>query len=156
MKLQPEPAEQRVLVLTRLLAAPRSLVFKVWTQPEHLARWWGPNNFTLPFCEVDFREGGAYKFCMRAPDGSDHWVWGSYCEIVEPERLAFTWHRTQVPAEENPWATTLVTVTFAEQAGKTLLTLHQATFQKTEERDEHQGGWTECLDRLATYVTGAS
>jgi uncharacterized protein YndB with AHSA1/START domain len=151
MKTKPEPAE-RVLVLTRLLDAPRHLVFQVWTQPQHLTRWWGPNDFTLPHCEVDFSEGGKYKFCMHAPDGSDHWVWGVYEEIVAPERLVFSWHRTQIPVEIDPWAVTRVTVTFAEQNGKTLLTLHQAVFPKAEECSDHHGGWTQCLDRLVEYV----
>ena len=89
--------EGNVLAFTRVLNAPRQLVFRIWTQPAHLVRWWGPNDFTLPACEVDFRVGGKYKFCMRAPDGSDHWVWGRYQEIVEPERLVFSWHRTPSP-----------------------------------------------------------
>ena len=143
---------ERELVLTRLLAAPRRLVFQVWTQPQHLVRWWGPNDFTLPACEVDFRVGGKYKFCMRAPDGSDHWVWGSYQEIVVPERLVFSWHRTPTPAEKDPWAVTVVTVTMAEQDGKTLLTMRQAVFQKAEECSDHRGGWNECLDRLVSYA----
>lgn len=75
MKANPRPSG-RVLVLTRRFAAPRALVFRAWTEPAHLTRWWGPDAFTLPTCQVDFRVGGKYKFCMRAPDGSDHWVWG--------------------------------------------------------------------------------
>jgi uncharacterized protein YndB with AHSA1/START domain len=78
LNLKAVPEEARVLTLSRLLDAPRSLVFQVWTQPQHLIRWWGPNNFTLPACEVDYCVGGKYKFCMRAPDGSDHWVWGRF------------------------------------------------------------------------------
>ena len=152
MNITPEPANDRVLCLDRLLDAPRSLVFAVWTRPEHLTRWWGPQDFTLPHCEVDFREGGAYKFCMHAPDGSDHWVWGIYREIVEPERLVFTWNRTPSPVTENPWARTVVTVTFTEDRGKTRLTLHQAIFPQAEECTDHQGGWTQCLDRLAAHV----
>lgn len=152
----PKHRTDRVLVLTRLLAAPRELVFKVWTQPEHLTRWWGPDDFTLPTCEVDFRIGGKYKFCMRAPDGSDHWVWGKYREIVAPERLVLSWHRTQTPAEMDPWAVTVLTVTFAARGDKTLLTLHQAVFPKAEECADHQGGWTQCLDRLVEYVARSS
>jgi len=152
MNVTPEPAEQRVLILTRLLEAPRELVFKVWTQPGHLARWWGPNNFTLPHCEMDFRPGGAYRFCMRAPDGSDHWVWGVYREIVEPERLVFTWEG-QDEAGLRSGLNNLVTVTFTEQGKRTHLTLHHATFQTVADRDDHRGGWTECLDRLAELVT---
>ena len=147
-----DPIAERELVLTRLLAAPRPLVFQVWTQPQHLARWWGPNDFTLPVCEVDFRVGGKFKFCMRAPDGSDHWVWGCYQEIVAPERLVFSWNRTPTPAEKEPWAVTVVSVTLAEQDGKTLLTLRQEIFQKAEECTDHRGGWTECLDRLVSYA----
>lgn len=153
MSVTLEPPEDRVLILTRLLNAPRSLVFKVWTRPEHLTRWWGPSDFTLPHCEVDFRVGGKYKFCMHAPDGSDHWVWGLYLEIVESERLVFSWHRTQQPAETNPWAVTRVTVTFAEHEGKTRLTLHQSVFPQAEECTDHRGGWTQCLDRLADFVS---
>ena len=155
MNSTPEPAAQ-VLVLTRLLNAPRELVFQVWTEPRHLIRWWGPTDFTLPFCEMDFRPGGAYRFCMRAPDGSDHWVWGVYQEIVAPERLSFTWNRTQTPAMQDPWARTIVSVTFTEERGLTKLTLHQATFQKPEECTDHRGGWTECLDRLAALVAQQS
>lgn len=142
----------RVIVLTRLLAAPRELVFGAWIEPKHLSRWWGPEDFTLPHCTVDFRVGGKYKFCMRAPDGSDHWGWGDYRVIVAPERLVFTWHRTQTPQERNPWAVTVVTVTFATQKQKTLLTLHQAVFPMAEECAHHRGGWTQCLDRLVTYA----
>ena len=146
------PPAERVLVLQRTLQAPRNLVFAAWTRPEHLVRWWGPNDFTLPFCEQDFRTGGSYRFCMRAPDGVDHWVWGVYREIIEPEKLVFTWGRED--AQGKPKLETLVTVTLAEagQAGWTLLTLHHALFETTADRDDHQGGWTECLARLAAYA----
>ena len=144
-----EPAE-RVLILTRTLAAPRELVFKVWTQPEYLSRWWGPKDFTLPFCEQDFRPGGKYKFCMLAPDGFECWVWGEYREIVEPERIVFTWVRP--PMDGLPERTNLVTVTFEAFGDKTNLTLHHAIFLTTEDRDGHNGGWSQCLDRLVDYI----
>jgi uncharacterized protein YndB with AHSA1/START domain len=147
-------SSERVLVITRTFNAPRNLVFKAWTQPEHLARWFGPKDFTLPFCEMDFRLGGAYKLCMRSPEGVDHWLWGIYREIVEPERIVFTWDREDT--EGNPRSNTVVTVTFEEFGGKTKFTLHQALFKTMEDRDEHQGGWTECLDRLSNYLTHAN
>jgi uncharacterized protein YndB with AHSA1/START domain len=145
-----EPAD-RTLVLDRLLDAPRGLVFEVWTHPAHLVRWWGPNDFTLPTCEQDFREGGAYRFCMRAPDGSDHWVWGVYREIVAPERLVFTWQR-QDEAGLRSGLNNLVTVTLAEEGRKTRLTLRHTSFQTAADRDDHHGGWTQCLDRLTSHV----
>lgn len=140
-----------MLVLTRLFDAPRPLVFAAWTEPRHLALWWGPHGFTLPVCEQDFRPGGNYRFCMRAPDGTDHWVWGVYHEIVEPERLVFTWQRED---EEGlrVGLNNLVTVVLAEEGTKTRLTLRHAIFQTMADRDDHQNGWTQCLERLAGFV----
>ena len=63
--------EERTLVITRVFDAPRPLVFKAWTQPEHIVRWWGPKGFTLTACEMDFRPGGAFRFSMRSPEGTE-------------------------------------------------------------------------------------
>jgi len=145
-----EPPADRVLVITRVFDAPRRLVFNAWTKPEFLAQWWGPNNFTLPFCEMDFRIGGAYKLCMRSPEGQDFWVQGVYTEIAPPERLAFTWFRGD--GDISNYHRTVVTLTFADVNGKTKLTLHQALFDTTANRDDHNGGWSECLDRLGAFV----
>jgi uncharacterized protein YndB with AHSA1/START domain len=142
--------EDRVLVITRLLDAPRALVFKVWSQPEHLVHWWGPKGFTAPSCEMDLRPGGAWRACIRSPEGTEHRMQGSYREIVEPERLVFTF--AWEDDEGEPGHQTLVTVTFAEQDGKTRLTFHQATFESDESRDSHHGGWSECFDRLEDYL----
>src|SRR5258708_29275739 len=80
---------ERELVITRIFDAPRELVFKVWTDPKHLAQWWGPQGFTNPVCEIDLRPGGALRIVMRAPDGAEHPMTGIYREIVAPERLGF-------------------------------------------------------------------
>jgi uncharacterized protein YndB with AHSA1/START domain len=143
--------EDRVLLLTRTLEAPRGLVFRAWAEPEHLVRWWGPNDFTLPFCETDFRPGGRYRFCMRAPDGTDHWVSGEYREIVEPDRLVFTWERDDEPGLRHK-LNNVVTLTLEDCAGRTRLTLHHAAFQTEADHEGHRGGWTECLGRLAAFV----
>ncbi len=148
VNVRPEPAEERGLILTRVFDAPRELVFRAWAEPGQLARWWGPHGFTLPVCSQDFRVGGGYRFCMRAPDGSDHWVWGVYREIVAPERLVFTWERE----DEEPFRSqlrNLVTVTFAVQGKRTHLTLHHTAFQTVADRNDHEGGWSQALDRLA-------
>lgn len=140
------PTDQRTLVITRTFNAPARLVFTAWTRPEHLVHWFGPTDFTLPTCEQDFRVGGRYRFCMHAPDGSDHWVWGEYREIRAYDRLVFTWERED--ASGAPWVDTVVTLTFEEVEGRTRFTLHQALFATRSDRDEHNGGWSECLDRL--------
>lgn len=148
---QATTAAERSLVIERVFDAPPELVFEAWTKPEHLTKWWGPNDFTLPHCEVDFRVGGRYRFCMRSPDGEDHWVWGVYEEIVPPERLVFTWNRED--ATGRVWSSSsVVRATFTEQDGKTLFTLNQALFETPAYCGEHQIGWSQSLDRLGTYM----
>jgi uncharacterized protein YndB with AHSA1/START domain len=144
------PPEGRVLVITRVFDAPRRLVFKAWTEPERLVRWWGPKGFTTPFCKMDVCPGGAYRFGMRSSDGTEHWLQGVYREILEPERLVFTWAWEDAQGEAGP--VTLLTLNFAEHAGKTKLTLQQAVFETVTARDAHQQGWTTGLDRLADYL----
>lgn len=140
----------RTLVLTRMLNAPRELVFQAWTDPKHLVHWWGPSDFTLPHCEQDFRLGGNYRFCMRSPDGSDHWVRGEYTYIDPPSRLVFTWLRED--AEGDIWCDTVVSITLEEQDGRTKLILEQTTFATVAHCEEHAFGWNQCLDRLVHFV----
>jgi uncharacterized protein YndB with AHSA1/START domain len=141
------------LVITRVFDAPPRLVFKAWTEPERLVRWWGPRGFTTPSCKVDVRPGGAFRLCMRSPEGTDHWLRGVYREVVEPERLVCTW--AWEDAEGTPGHETLLTVSFAEQGARTKLTLHQAVFESVTARDAHQEGWTSGLDRLAEFLAKA-
>jgi uncharacterized protein YndB with AHSA1/START domain len=153
-----EPVEQE-LVITRIFGASRELVFKAWTEPERLMRWWAPKGCTTPFCKVDLRVGGAFHYCIRLPEGRDIWGIGIYREIVEPERIVYT--DAFADAEGSPVspahygmslshpAETLVTVTFAEHGGKTRLTLRHSIPESVEERRGVQQGWTEMLDRLA-------
>jgi len=81
------------LVVTRIIEAPVKLVWKSWTDPEYVMRWWGPKDYTSPSCKIDLREGGKYLFCMRAPKnqgGQDMYSAGVYKKIVPMERLEFT------------------------------------------------------------------
>jgi len=144
-------AAERTLVIERVFDAPRSLVFEAWTKPEHLAHWWGPNEFTLPFCEMDFRPGGRYRYCMRSPEGVDHWVWGEFRNIVPPEQLAFTWNRED--SNGTVWNSTVVDLSFSDAGGKTNFLLRQTNFETVTDRNDHRGGWTECLERLNSYVS---
>lgn len=142
--------EQRTLVISRVFDAPARLVFQAWSTPEHLVQWFGPTAFTLPTCEQDFRVGGKYRFCMHAPDGGNHWVYGEYTEIREYDRLVFTWIRQDEKPE--PWVDNVVTLTFLEKDGRTHFTMHHALFNTQDHRDEHNGGWTECYERLAQFL----
>ncbi len=142
----------RVLVITRILDAPRSLVFKAWTEPDHLAHWFGPRGFTLTYCQTDLRPGGAYRFGMRSPEGTDHWLQGVYREVIEPEKIVCTY--AWADANGNPTRPeTILTLTFADHEGKTRLTLHQALFESVTACDMHREGWTSSLDRFEEYVS---
>ncbi len=87
------PAMTEDLVVTRIIDAPVELVWKAWTEPERVMRWWGPKYYTSPSCKIDLREGGKYLFCMRAPQeqgGQDMYNTGVYLKVVPMERLEFT------------------------------------------------------------------
>jgi len=147
-------AAERELVIKRVFNAPRSLVFKAWTDPEHLVHWLGPRGFTGTIVKMDVRPGGTYRVHMRGLEGDDHWAQGVYREVVEPERLVMT--RNWADAQGNPTSPeTLLTVTFEEHDGKTKLTLRQAGFESVTARDAHGGGWSSSLDRLAEHLAEA-
>jgi uncharacterized protein YndB with AHSA1/START domain len=82
--------EDLILVVERTFDAPRELVWEAWSQPEHVALWWGYQGVKLPVCEIDLREGGSYRFVQLAPDGTELPFKGVYREVVEPERLVYT------------------------------------------------------------------
>jgi uncharacterized protein YndB with AHSA1/START domain len=140
----------REIVITRVFDAPRELVFRAWTDPEHVKRWWWPKGFTLVFLEMDVRPGGAWRRCIRSPDGVDRWPHGVYREIVEPERLAFTY--VVDGPRGGPGYETLVTLDFDDLGARTKMTFRQAVFESVAARDAHRGGWTGALERFAEYL----
>jgi uncharacterized protein YndB with AHSA1/START domain len=146
--------EHRELTLVRVYDAPRALVFKAFTDPVHLARWWGPHGFTTPVCEFDARPGGALRIHMRAPDGRVHVTQGEVREIVTPERFAFT--IALLEDDGSIRLENLTTVTLVEHAGKTELTLHVRVLQATAAAAPNlagmQVGWSQSLERLAELV----
>ena len=140
----------RELVITRVFDAPREIVFRAWTDPEQAALWWGPQGFTTISCQMDVRVGGAYRACMRSPEGTRHCRRGVYREVLKPERLVFTF--AWEDASGNPGHQTVITVTFAETGGKTRLTLHQAIFDTVGACDSHRSGWSSTLERFAEHL----
>jgi uncharacterized protein YndB with AHSA1/START domain len=148
-----EQSTENTLVLTRIFAAPRALVFSAWTDPERAAVWWGPQGFVTLSCRMDVRPGGSWRIRMRSPQGEIHTKAGVYREIVPPERLVFTWAWEDADAVRGH--ETLVTVTFEDHGHATKLTLHQAIFESATAREAHREGWTSCLDRFAAYLTEA-
>jgi uncharacterized protein YndB with AHSA1/START domain len=145
-----QSANQPELTVTRVIDAPRALVFKAWTQQEHAARWWGPQGFTTLSCQMDVRPGGSFRNVTRSPAGSIHTKRGVYRDVTYPERLIFTF--AWEDAAGHPTHETLVTVTFEDLGARTRLTLHQTFFESEGMRDEHVAGWTSCLQRFADYM----
>ena len=147
-------AAERELVVTRLVDAPRDMVYAAWTEPKQAMQWWGPEGLDVVTLEMDVRPGGQWRKCMRAPDGKDYWRKGVYREVVAPERLVFTYVSDDplgAPGHE-----TLVTVTFEQRGAKTMMTLRHNGFESKPARDSHHGGWTSCLDRFARYMSVAA
>jgi len=153
-----KPNEDHELVLTCLFNAPRELVFKVWTDPKHVAQWWGPRGFTNPVCELDLRPGGAILIHMRSPDGIVYPMTGVFQEVVPPERLVFT--SAALDSDGNPMFEVLTTVTFAEEGGKTKQILRARVIKKTAQAAPYlagmEQGWTQSLERLGAYVSTQS
>jgi uncharacterized protein YndB with AHSA1/START domain len=144
------------LVLTRVFDAPRALVFRAWTEPEHLARWFGPHGFTIPECEVELRAGGRLRLVMRGPDGADYPMTGEFREVVPPERLVYV--SAALNAQGRPELEVLTTVTFSERGGKTALTLRAQVLSMTERGAQYaagmEAGWTQSLERLVNTLAG--
>jgi uncharacterized protein YndB with AHSA1/START domain len=157
--------EEQALVIERVFDAPRELVFKAWSEPERMMRWWGPKGFTTPVCKIDFRVAGKFLNCMRSPDGQDYWSTGVYREIVEPERIVCTDSFSDAEGNVVPAAhygmvgefpiEMLVTVTFEDQDGKTKMTLRHAGMPAGENRDGANQGWNESFDKLAEEIAKA-
>jgi uncharacterized protein YndB with AHSA1/START domain len=149
-----EELADRPLVITRVFDAPPDVVFKMWTNPKHVAQWWGPHGFTNPRCELEVRPGGAIRIDMRGPDGTVYPMTGAYREIVEPERLVFT--SAALDEKANPLFELLTTVTFAEEAGKTVVKVQARVVKTTASAAQYlegmQAGWTQSLERLASHL----
>lgn len=143
----------REMIITRLLNAPRELVWKAWTQPEHVKHWWGPNGFTNTIHEMEVKPGGVWRFMMHGPDGMDFPNKIVFSEVLVNERLVYT-HSSEDDNDPNRFHTT---VTFEKQGDKTFLTM-RAVFATAEERDRvvkeygAMEGGNQTLARLADYL----
>ncbi len=141
---------EREIVMTRVFDAPRRLVFDAFTKPELLRRWFGPRGWSLVVCEVNLKVGGAWRFVMHGPDGTDWGMRGMYREIVPPERLVSTEIFDDFPRES------VVTTVLVEDRRRTTMT-GTIMYSSQEIRDaviksgmEH--GAAESYDRLAEYL----
>lgn len=143
----------REIVITRVFDAPRELVFEAWTNPKHVAQWWGPNGFTTTIQEMDVRPGGIWRLVMRGPDGTDYKNKIVFSEVVKPERLVYR----HVPEAGTESTTHESTVTFVELGGKTEVTMRMlfASAAAREHIVKKYGaieGGKQTLGRLGEYL----
>ena len=137
--------QETTLHLRRTFQAPREKVFRAWTDPEELRKWWGPDGYETPIAEVDLRVGGAYRFGMRKlPDGDIFYLQGTYREVRPPERLVYTWRWEATPE----LGETLVTVEFHDRGGSTEVALTHELFPTDKARSDHEKGWNSILSQL--------
>ncbi|MBD0383683.1 SRPBCC domain-containing protein [Paenibacillus sp. WST5] len=159
--------EDNQLVITRTLNAPLELVYKVWTEAEHLQRWWGPKGFKINVFKFDLRPGGIFHYNMQTPDG--HTMWGKfvYHEIEKQEKIVWinSFSDENGNTVRSPFSSTfpleiMNTLTFAEQEGKTTITLKGGPINATEEElqffvgmyESMKQGFTGTFDQLADYL----
>jgi uncharacterized protein YndB with AHSA1/START domain len=143
----------REIRTTRLFDAPRELVWQAWTDPKHVANWWGPNGFTNTVHEMDVRPGGIWRMTMHGPDGTDYPNRMDFIEVVPPSRLVYNHGDDGAGTQESFH----VTITFDDQDGKTRITM-VSLFSTREERDRiarefgAEEGAEQHLNRLAEYL----
>jgi uncharacterized protein YndB with AHSA1/START domain len=145
--------DPRAIIGSRVFDAPRALVFAAFTDPKHLAQWWGPDGFTTTTHFFDFRPGGVWRFVMHGPDGRDYQNRVTYDEIVPPKRIVYR-HDGGDDVEPVQFTQTL---TFEDVGGQTRL-IWRGVFPSAAERArviKHYGadkGLAQTMARLADYV----
>lgn len=161
-------ADEQPFRITRTFDTPRALVWKAWTEREHLARWWGPKGFKVDIRSIDLRPDGVFHYGMLSANGQQHWGRFVYREIIAPERLVFvvSFADEKGVVTRNPWDAnwplqTLSTVTFTELEGKTTVTVEWVPLDATDiekktfyaGRESMRAGWTGTCDQLDEYLT---
>lgn len=144
------------LEITREFSFPRRLVFDAWTKKEHLRKWMGPTpQINLALADVDFKEGGIYRFGFDEKECSDStsYVHGEYLEIIPPSKLVFTWI-WEAPLEEAN-IETLVTVKFSETEKGTKVVLIHQRFMNEDSCERHRSGWNGTLDKMEKFLPNA-
>ncbi|MDO8380732.1 SRPBCC domain-containing protein [Phenylobacterium sp.] len=143
------PVPDDELFIVRAFAAPAALVFRLWEDPAHRVRWWGPKGVTCAHFTHDFREGGAWRACINSAQFGEQWQGGVYREIERDKKIVFTFAWDSGPSGG---AESVVTVTLAERNGMTVQTFHQTPFANLERRDNHLVAWSRLFDRQQAYV----
>ena len=143
-------SERLELELERTLPAPREAVFAAFTEPEDLAKWWGPERFSIPSPDFNPGVGASYRIEMHPPEGDPFFVTGEFREVEVPSRLAFTF--AWEPPDPHD-VETLVELSFRDLGDSTEVSFVQGRFETEERRALHQGGWSDSFDKLERHLS---
>lgn len=144
----------REIVISRIIDAPRDLVFEAFTEVRHLSQWWGPEGFTTTTRAFEFRAGGEWVFMMHGPDGTDYPEWISWTEIVPPERIVLLHGETR--GDPNAFESVLTFVSDGEATRIEMRTVFPTKAMRDEVVEKYHAieGGQQTLGKLAAYVTG--
>jgi uncharacterized protein YndB with AHSA1/START domain len=143
-------SDELILELERVLPAPAPVVFAAFSDPNELAKWWGPDGFTIPSLEFQARVGASYRIEMQPPEGDPFHLIGELREVDPPARLAYTfvWEDPDTDDVE-----TLVALSFRDLGGATEVALTQGPFKTEARRALHRDGWTDSFDKLERLIS---
>jgi len=150
--MEPRLAEKPSLTLSRRYPVAPEKVYRAWTDPQAVSKWWGPGpGEPVSLAELDVRVGGRFRIVFGGPDGKLHECAGTYKEVVPNRKLVFTWSWPN----STPERVSVVTIVFKDLNGKTeLIFKHEQLFDE-KVRDDHQRGWTGSLDKLEQFLKSA-
>jgi uncharacterized protein YndB with AHSA1/START domain len=140
--------------MQRVLGAPRSVIFRALTEAQELAKWWGPDGFTIPSVESDLRPGGGYRIAMQPPEGDVFYLVGEFLEVASPERLSYTFRWEDPDPDDRE---TVVALSLRDMSStSTELVLIQGEFATERRQALHEEGWTQSLNKLEDLVSSAA
>jgi uncharacterized protein YndB with AHSA1/START domain len=139
------PAGGLVLEMQFVVDAQRERIFRALTESAELARWWGPQGFTMAEIDLDLRVGGGYRFTMQPPRGDRFHLAGEFLEIEPPHRLVYTFGYEEPDPDDRQ---TVVALSLEEAGHATAVSLSQGEFATAARLELHRSGWTDSLDKL--------
>ena len=142
---------ETMLQVEHTFKASRDRVFRAWTEPQVLKKWWGPVGASTPVVEIDLRVGGQYRFGMQFPGQDIFYVSGIYLEVQPPEKLVFTWRWEQPDMD---FGDSQVTIEFQQQGNATQVILSHGNFPTAEICQNHRQGWSGFLEKVAEFMAG--
>lgn len=148
---QNHPSKDKVLEMTEVFNTTPQRLFKAWTTEKDFAAWYGPKGFEVTYCKLDVRVGGHWRAGISTSDGDQYWMEGEYIEIIDGEKLVFTYNDGS--ENKNPDLDTIVTITFSKANDQTVMHFQQSAFPTIKDKDSHYGGWSSTFTCLRDLVS---